>query len=74
MQRVSGGWCAGLLLVLSVVQIGCEYVRPTLNAPLKKWDRTAAIDSRILLPRRPTIRTVCCLSRRFQAAEHEPRP
>ena len=38
MQRVSGGWCAGLLLVLSVVQIGCEYVRPTLNAPLKKWE------------------------------------
>ena len=29
------------LLVLLVALIGCEYVRPTLNAPLKQWDATA---------------------------------
>jgi len=26
------------LLVLLVALMGCEYVRPTLNAPLKQWD------------------------------------
>ena len=29
----------GVLLAFLIVLIGCEYVRPTLNAPLKQWER-----------------------------------
>ena len=32
------GSCGVLLAFLSIL-IGCEYVRPTLNAPLKQWER-----------------------------------
>ncbi|HEY3475428.1 MAG TPA: patatin-like phospholipase family protein, partial [Anaerolineales bacterium] len=30
--------CASLLLLVVSVATGCEYVRPTLNAPLEKWE------------------------------------
>ena len=35
MQRLLRGWSTWLLLSLSVVHMGCEYVRPTLNASLE---------------------------------------
>ena len=37
MRAHSRGLWAGLLLLLSAFHMGCEYVRPTLNAPLDKW-------------------------------------
>ena len=37
MPRSSVSYC--LLLPLLCILVGCEYVRPTLNAPLKQWDR-----------------------------------
>ena len=36
MTKLVRHWCAWLLLLLSVT--GCEYVRPTLNAPLTQWE------------------------------------
>jgi NTE family protein len=33
------GSCSILLALLSIL-VGCEYVRPTLNAPLKQWEAT----------------------------------
>lgn len=37
-QSFSAGWW--VLTVLLACQGGCEYVRPTLNAPLKEWNPT----------------------------------
>lgn len=37
MKRLFSDPCLGLLLALLVLHAGCEYVRPTLNAPLEKW-------------------------------------
>jgi NTE family protein len=37
MRRRLRGVYAGLLLLLMTVVAGCEYVRPTLNAPLTEW-------------------------------------
>ncbi|BCA53069.1 lipoprotein [Nitrospira sp. KM1] len=34
LMRRTGTWCLVLLLTF---QLGCEYVRPTLNAPLRQW-------------------------------------
>lgn len=31
--------CCGLLVLLSILA-GCEYVRPTINAPLEQWEAT----------------------------------
>lgn len=38
MQRRFSRACASLLLLVVSVATGCEYVRPTLNAPLEKWE------------------------------------
>ena len=38
MNRILSSFC-GLFALLSIL-IGCEYVRPTINAPLKQWEAT----------------------------------
>src|ERR1043165_5444113 len=40
MERTCRAVCAYLLLCVITLTAGCEYVRPTPNVPLEKWEPT----------------------------------
>ena len=72
--HVRGLWAGLLLVLLSAFHMGCEYVRPTLNAPLETWKPDAGYRFTNVAPPEADNTDSLLFVAAFQAAEPARQP